>query len=343
MDKEALTLFQIHLARYLDWRGAVGISPRTIESQGSALQSFIAWCAERSINDPGEITPPILERYRRHLYHFRKPDGHPLSLGAQRNRLTPLKGFFGRLAKEHHIPYNPASELELPRPHKRLPRAILSKSEVAAVLNQALLVEEGIRDRAIIETLYATGIRRMELVNLKLDDIDLEQGTLMVRQGKGNKDRLIPIGERACNWIDRYLIEIRPGLVVEPDCGHLFLTSYGEALIKKRLPELVKKHLLAAGVTKPGACHLFRHTMATQMLDNGADIRFIQAMLGHADISTTQIYTQVSIAKLKEVYTRTHPAKLEQDGMQRESEQTIEEELLEMLEVEAGEDLETTE
>lgn len=167
----------------------------------------------------------------------------------------------------------------------------------------------GIRDRAIIETFYATGIRRQELGALDLYDVDLEQGTLMVREGKGKRDRLLPIGERACAWIEKYVMEVRPTLVTGDSELALFLDDKGTRFSPHQLSDKVKTYLQEAGITKPGACHLFRDTMATLMLENGADIRFIQAMLGHADISTTTIYTQVSIRTLKEVYSRTHPAK----------------------------------
>jgi len=185
--------------------------------------------------------------------------------------------------------------------------------------------ELGIRDRAIIETLYSTGIRRAELIHLKLYDIDTRNGTLMVREGKGKKDRMVPLGQRACLWIDKYTDEVRPGLVVEPDDGWLFLHEYGEAFHRNRLTDLVRKYIEQAGIGKPGACHIFRHTMATLMLDNGADIRHIQMMLGHSQLSTTEIYTQVSIKKLKEVHTLTHPADRPQAPRQPENDPGINE------------------
>ncbi len=165
----------------------------------------------------------------------------------------------------------------------------------------------GLRDRAILETLYSTGIRRMEVVNLTVYDLDMERGTLMVRQGKGKKDRMVPIGERAVAWLERYLNDTRPGLVVPPDDATFFLTSSGEPLSPSRLTQLVREYVDAAEIGKRGACHLFRHTMATLMLENGADIRYIQEMLGHAELSTTQIYTRVSIRRLKTVHALTHP------------------------------------
>jgi integrase/recombinase XerD len=298
-----------YLNRFIESSAVQGLSETTVEIRRRMLSRFILWCDERDLDRPQDITRPILERYRRYLYHYRKVDGQPLSFATQQQRLVPIKMFFKWLTKENYLLYNPASELELPKVHRRLPKQLLSAAEVERILNQTLLHGElGIRDRAIIETLYSTGIRRMELANLKLYDVDTSNGTLMVREGKGKKDRMVPIGQRAGQWIERYRDEVRPSLVVEPDAGYLFLHEYGEPFHGNRLTDLVKKYIQAAGVNKPGACHIFRHTMATLMLDNGADIRFIQAMLGHSDLSTTQIYTQVSIVKLKEIHARTHPA-----------------------------------
>ncbi len=298
-----------YIVRFLEWSAAMGLSDQTVISRKRALSRFAVWCNERDLNRPQDITRPILERYRRHLFHYRKSNGEPISFATQQQRLIPIKAFFKWLTKENYILYNPASELELPKVHKRLPKAILSADEVERILNQTLLHGEiGIRDRAIIETLYSSGIRRMELINLSLYDVDLKNGTMMVREGKGKKDRLVPLGQRACNWIERYRDEVRPRLVTDQNDNTLFLHESGEPLRKNRLTDLVKKHIAAAGINKPGACHLFRHSMATLMLDNGADIRHIQAILGHSQLSTTEIYTQVAIRKLKAVHALTHPA-----------------------------------
>lgn len=147
----------------------------------------------------------------------------------------------------------------------------------------------------------------MEVCNLKLTDLDVERGTIVVRQGKGKKDRMVPISNRAIGWIERYLEEVRPSLVLMPDDGTLFVTAQGDIITPNRLTQLVRKYVDGAEMTKRGSCHLFRHTMATLMLEGGADIRYIQHMLGHVELTTTQIYTQVSIRKLKEVHERTHP------------------------------------
>jgi integrase/recombinase XerD len=298
-----------YLVRFLEWFAARGYSPRTTDIRADALRRFLRFCMERGIQRPQDVTRPILERYRRHLYHYRKENGEPLSFATQQQRLIPLRTFFRWLARENYILANPASELELPRVHRRLPAHILSREEVEAVLAQTLLHGElGLRDRAMLETLYSSGIRRSELINLKLYDLDLRNGSLLVRLGKGQKDRYVPLGARAIQWLKRYLEDVRPELVIEPDEGYAFLHEFGEPFSKNRLTDMVKKYLRAAGVAKPGAAHLFRHAMATHMLENGADIRFIQAILGHAQLTTTEIYTHVTIAKLKEIHALTHPA-----------------------------------
>jgi integrase/recombinase XerD len=162
-----------------------------------------------------------------------------------------------------------------------------------------------------METLYSTGIRRAEISNLKIFDVNISNGTVFIKDGKGKKDRIVPIGQRALKWLDKYLQEVRPLLVMEPDDFTLFLFSKGNALSYNTLSLSIRRYRNAAGLTQKGACHLFRHAMATHMLENGADIRFIQQMLGHSKLDTTQIYTQVCIRKLKEIHAAAHPAKME--------------------------------
>jgi integrase/recombinase XerD len=302
--------FYPYLVRFIEWSNSRGYSRRTTAMRADHLKRFIRWCVERSLDRPQDVTRPILERYRRYLYHYRKEkNGDPLSFATQQQRLLPLRAFFRWLSRENLILSNPASELELPRVHRKLPAHVLTREDIERVMAQtALRGELGVRDRAMLETLYSTGIRRSELVGLKLYDLDVRNGTLFVRAGKGEKDRYVPLGSRAIGWLRRYIEEVRPELVIEPDEGWLFLHEFGEAFEKNRLSDRVKKYLIAAGIEKPGSCHLFRHAMATQMLENGADIRFIQAILGHAQLSTTEIYTHVTIAQLKEVHALTHPA-----------------------------------
>ena len=189
---------------------------------------------------------------------------------------------------------------------------MLTKSEVEQVLAQPDTSEAmGLRDRAILETFYSTGMRRSELMGLGVFDLDRERGTVMIRQGKGKKDRMIPIGERALR-LDRSISNSSAAGAGRSSRGNatLFFTQAGEAFTPDRLTQLVRGYVRRRTPARRGSCHLLRHTMATLMLENGADIRYIQAMLGHAELSTTQIYTQVSIRKLKEIHSATHPAKV---------------------------------
>lgn len=167
----------------------------------------------------------------------------------------------------------------------------------------------GLRDRAMLEVLYSTGLRRMELARLRVYDLDAGRGLVFVHQGKWQKDRWVPVGERAIHWVQRYLDEVRPGLVMPPDDGTLFLSRLGQPFNASWLSTTIAQYVDRANLGKRGGCHLFRHTMATVMLENGADIRFIQAMLGHADLKSTQIYTHVAVAQLKAIHAATHPAK----------------------------------
>lgn len=300
-----------YMRRFSAWLREKNYSATTIASREVYLRFFIEWCDERGIKQPQEVTRPIIERYQRFIFVYRKSNGQPLSTSSQHVRITPIRAWFRWLARQNFILYNPAADLELPRMEKRLPKHILTVKEAEAVLAVPDLgTATGVRDRAMLEVLYSTGMRRMELLNLKVHDVDAERGTVMVRQGKGKKDRMIPIGERAVAWIEKYRDEVRPELVTGADEGELFLSHLGEAFAPNRLTQLVREYIAAADIGKSGSCHLFRHTMATLMLENGADIRFIQAMLGHAELSTTQIYTQVSIRQLKAIHSATHPGRM---------------------------------
>ncbi|MBA4284864.1 MAG: recombinase XerD [Xanthomonadaceae bacterium] len=304
---QALTRY-VHA--HLDWMLTHGYSADTVRARRVALRRFVGWCAERTLDDPRAITKPILERYQRSLFYHRKADGKPLTLGTQHGCLAPVKTFFKWLSRENHILYNPASELVLPKPSKRLPRTLLSVADVEAILNEAEPVGlQGVRDRAMLETLYSTGLRRMELPALAIYDVDLTRRLVFVREGKGRKDRVVPLGERAAAWLEKYLVEARPQLLAAP-CEALFVSDYGEPVTPVWLADKVKRYMEFAGIHKPGATHLLRHACATHMLENGADIRYIQELLGHANLATTEIYTHVSIEKLQQIHAATHPAKL---------------------------------
>lgn len=335
------------LEEHLEWLLVNNYSEDTSEHARWSVGDFVRWAEQRGIEHPMEVTRPILESYQRYLYYYRQKNGQPLTFRTQHSRLTPVCRWFRWLVRNNHILYNPASDLDLPRMEKRIPRTIFSVEETERVLQVPDIHKPvGLRDRAILETFYSTGIRRKELVHLKLYDVDRERATLTIRQGKGKKDRMIPIGERALAWVEKYLGEARPQLAVEPDDATLFLTQYGEPFHPDALSNLARDLIAQANLGKCGSCHTFRHTMATLMLDNGADIRYIQQMLGHAEISSTEIYTHVAIRKLQKIHAATHPgATLERkasaatsDTAQNDDQQKAE--LLEALDVEAEEESE---
>ena len=296
------------MRRYLEHLAVRGYTEQGRYNVERYLRDFIGWADARSIAHAQYVTHSVLERYQRWLHHYRKKNGAPLSIASQRAKLVPLRGFFKWLTRSGEIDANPASELELPRRIRRLPAFVLTAAEAEQVLAGADTASPlGLRDRAMMEVLYSTGMRRMELARLTLADIDFEREVVLIRLGKGNKDRLIPIGARALHWVRQYLDLGRPALAWNAQEATLFLSQLGEALNPSWLSTTVAQYVDRAEVGKHGGCHLFRHTMATLMLEGGADIRFIQAMLGHAELSTTQIYTQVAIRQLQAIHAATHP------------------------------------
>jgi integrase/recombinase XerD len=332
------------LDEHLQHLAVKGFTENTLKVRRVHVEMFLAWCSDRGLTEPVEITRPVLERYQRHLFHYRKKNGEPLTFSSQHARLAPLKVWFKWMTRQNYILHNPASELELPRLGYQLP-SVLNKDEAELVLQQPDVSDPvGIRDRAMLEVLYSTGMRRMEVLNLKLYDVDRKRGIVTICEGKGKKDRVVPVGERALAWLEKYLNEVRPECVVEPDDGIVFLTSMGEPFTPNHLSGLARRYVRAAQIGKSGACHIFRHTMATLMLEGGADIRYIQAMLGHARLDTTQIYTHVSIRMLKQIHAATHPTarldsrKQETAKAQHNSDEQLKAALLETLDAEADEE-----
>ena len=303
------TPLEVLMREHLNALRVRGYSEYTIRNRQVHIGFFIQWAYEHGLREPIEVTRPVLERYQRHLFYYRKKNGEPLTFRSQHSRLVPLRVWFKWMTRQNHILHNPASEIDLPRVGRTLPKNILSVQEVEQVMMQPNLADPlGLRDRAILEAIYASGLRRLEVVNLKLFDLQLDRGLIAVRQGKGKKDRYVPIGERAAAWLRKYIAEARPQLAIEPDDLTVFLTAEGEPFSRDHLTWTVRVHIVAAKTGKVGACHLLRHCMATHMHENGADIRHIQVILGHEDIKTTQIYTHVALRALQKVYAATHPA-----------------------------------
>lgn len=298
-----------HVDAFLCQLAARAYSQASIEGHRWALKQFTTWAGQRSSQEPANYTRDDLEAYQLFLHQHRSPkSAKPLVINTQLARLGCVRRFFAWLCRSGMIPANPAADLDLPRKQVRsLPKS-LSAEEIRCLLAVPNTADPfGLRDRTMLELFYATGIRRTEMVHLDLGDYDPQGRTLTVRKGKGGKSRVLPVGERAAAWLDRFLTDSRPLFDHLPSESALFLSGYGTRFSPAYLGNWIKKLMIRCGIDKPGSCHLWRHSCATDMHRGGADIRYVQEMLGHARMETTQIYTHVHIQALQEVHRQCHP------------------------------------
>jgi len=297
---------------------AKGQATDTIRGKKSGLKKFFVWCLTQNIRHIDQVSMDLMDSYMEYLNRYRQVlNNLPLCVAQKHNLLTFVKTFIEKMHAKGLLDANTLQYMELPSKGRALPKALFSESEIKKILSFTLQFgKRGYRDRVIMEVFYATGIRRTELKELDIDDVNLADGLLRVNQGKGGKERIVPISVRACEWIALYLTKIRPSFANIASSGStLFLANNGKQYKPGKLSEMVGRYVRLSGMKRGGACHLFRHATATIMLDNGAELRHVQEMLGHADISTTQIYTHVSRVKLSEVYNRSHPSALSEERL----------------------------
>lgn len=288
---------------------AKGRSPHTVANNLRGVREFVEYLKreEKKIRELRDVDPSLLVRYQSFL--FRSPKR--LKLTTQLGLLIALRNFFRFLEHENLILRNPACELELPRKPRTLPLDTLSEREMKRLFGAVDLDKPlGLRDRAILEVLYSTGLRAGELSKLKCFDLDPGLGTLTVRQGKGAKDRVVPIGEVALHYVSLYLNQERPGLATDSE-QTLFLTRKGRAMSGANPTEIVKTCAVHAGIKRTTNAHMIRRSCATHMLRRRAPIRYIQELLGHNSLDTTQRYTRVVISDLKRIHHQTHPRELD--------------------------------
>ena len=278
-----------------------GLSENYQLSTQRSLGDFAHWCASsKKIDNPRAVTLPIISEY----LGDRKHAG--LSASSIKLMVVALKIFFRFLIAKRIVERDPAEALALPRIERYLPET-LNELQVEQLLESIdTKAVHGLRDRAIIELLYASGLRISELANARLENFNFEERIVRVT-GKGNKTRLVPVGQKACEALAAYLSVERPKLVKPRSGSEIFLSERGSKLTTARIWQIVKKHAQRAGLEKNVYPHLLRHSFATHLLGNGADLRIIQEMLGHADISTTQVYTHVDQQRLKAVHRQFHP------------------------------------
>lgn len=277
-----------------------GLSKNTINSYKRDLKSYIGFLKMQKINDINYTTRTVIVSY---LLLMQKKGKASSSIS---RACAAIKSFYHFLVMERLIEKDPTLNLDTPKLEHRLPR-VLTLNEVEQLLNQPdTSVIWGFRDKTMLELLYATGIRVSELILIKVEDLNVEMGFLRCF-GKGSKERIVPVGSVALKYLDKYINEVRPKFLKEQDNGILFLNHLGKGLTRQGFWKIIRKYAQKAGIEKHITPHTLRHSFATHLLENGADLRSVQEMLGHADISTTQIYTHITRSKIKEVYDRTHP------------------------------------
>ena len=311
------------LSRYLDDLQLRNYSPRTVSDYGYSLRALAVFLAHRAIVDVAAISGAILGDFQRWLYHQPTRQGMARGVCNQNAVLSAVRSFFRYLRRDGYIVRDPAAELEYAREPRRLPRNVLTPAEARRILEAAKSSSTlGQRDRTILEVLYATGIRASELRHLKPGDIDLEQGLLRVNQGKGGVDRVVPLGAVACRHLATYLAAIRPALSASTPCAsappgspprantpceRLFLSATGKPIDPHTLGDIVKRYAKLARIKKHVTCHVWRHSCATHLIQNRANVRHVQEMLGHRSLSTTERYLHLTIADLKAAHRRFHP------------------------------------
>jgi integrase/recombinase XerD len=291
---------------------AHGRARGTVAYRRVYLGQLLAWLEQRAITRARLVTPRVLTDYLAHLRNrktdYNRAEPTALSVKTLAAEASVLRSFFGWLAARRVVLFDPPEHLKLGDRTQPLPKAVLTEPDVRELLSAPGRDTLGLRDRAILETLYSTGLRRAELCALDLYDLDHAGELVRVRQGKGGRDRVVPIGEAALAAIRRYLRDSRPELVATPKEPALFVAAITHRRLNvKTLNLLVRKHAEAAGITQRVAPHVLRHTCATHLLRGGADIRHVQAILGHASVATTQIYTRVAVEDLALVHRRHHP------------------------------------
>lgn len=277
-----------------------GLAANTLDSYGRDLKQYCRYLEEGLKISARDASRTTVVAY---LLHLQKQGRTTATIA---RRLAALKSFYQFLVQERLLADDPTADLESPKQQKKLPR-VLTVKEVELLLNQPrTLLPSGRRDKAMLEILYATGIRVSELVSLDVDDVNLNLGYVRC-VGKGNKERIVPVGSAAIRAVSSYLERAREELLREEDERALFVNHQGKRLTRQGFWKIIKRYAREAGISKPITPHTLRHSFATHLLENGADLRSVQELLGHADISTTQIYTHVTRGHLKDVYARAHP------------------------------------
>lgn len=277
-----------------------GLARNTLDSYRRDLQQFAAWLEQRNGSDLLDADQSLIQDYLAHKFRTKARASTAARL------LSTLKRFYRHALRQNAIKADPTLRIDTPKLPRPLPKT-LTEADVEGLLAAPALDQPlGLRDRTMLEVLYASGLRVSELVTLKVPQVSRDMGVVRV-MGKGSKERLVPLGEEALSWLERYLKEARPALLGGKTSDALFVTTRAAVMTRQAFWHLLKRYALQAGLHKPISPHTLRHAFATHLLNHGADLRVVQLLLGHADISTTQIYTHVAQERMKQLHARHHP------------------------------------
>lgn len=294
--------------RFCEYLRLLNRSERTLEAYSIDLRLFFEFLTDRGLTDVSDIGREDVNSYRLRLHDIRKKNGEPLAMRTQSNKLTAIFSFIRYLYQEQFILANPVRDMKLPKVPDSLPAELPTEEQVSELIETPdTSTSFGIRDRAILEILYSSALRNTELTNLGTDDVDLRRQEVRILCGKGQKGRVVPVGEPATVWIEAYLSKVRPRLVRDPNCESLFLNQWGRSLNRESLVKIVVTHARAVKMPMKVTPHILRHCCATHMLARGVGLRHLQQFLGHASSATTERYTRVEISDLREVFLRCHP------------------------------------
>ncbi len=293
---------------YFNHLKALGRSLHTLKGVKYDLRRFVQFLGAEQILHIEDLTAEALSEYQQELAFSLTAKGKPLSIRTQAQRLGVIKGFTRYLKDKDYLLHDPGQTLQLPKKPRRLPKVILSVMEVKKLLSAPdMRTNRGYRNRIVLELLYDTAIRRAEVAGIRLADLDLAAGYILIH-GKGDKDRVVPVSLRVCELVQNYILMVRPSWVGEQDPGYLILNRWGSQMNGNGIWAVVKRCAHLAGIKKNVTTHTFRHTCATHMLKNGAPVRHLQEMLGHESLESTQIYTHVTINDLKQIHAKYHPS-----------------------------------
>jgi len=274
-----------------------GLSENTLSAYRSDLRIFAEWLKGKSMleADNGQLSDFLASRYKAGI-----------ASRSSARILSSLRRFYGYYIRENRISVDPTALLASPHIGKLLPMSLSEQDVELLLAAPEVSNHQGYRDKAMLEMLYATGLRVSELVGLKFEQISFRQGVVRIT-GKGNKERLVPIGEEAMSWLEGYMGQARKALLGQRQCDYLFVTNRAGGMTRQAFWHIIKRHAKKAGINKELSPHTLRHAFATHLLNHGADLRVVQLLLGHSDLSTTQIYTHIADARLKELHSKYHP------------------------------------